>query len=231
MKRLLEGLTVLHGTGVVHRDIKPENTLIEPNKLEIHYIDYGGSCLKKDAPCLEKISGTLNYMSPEIMLGMNQVEIREFMKGYKNFPSKGEYPDISWDICKAGDVWALGMVFLELCFWEYIGTEMFGSESKVEKLTNEEVQQTLLSKIPENVRTQENSVLITACLFLLETNWTLRPTAKQALQMFNGKLTDMLLKVTKDDDLERVAKKYALATTVDKNTRVFPSPEVRRKTV
>lgn len=231
MKRLLEGLTVLHGTNVVHRDIKPENILVDPNKLEIHYIDFGGSCLRKDLKCLEKMTGTLSYMSPEIMVGINQVEVREFMKGYKMLPFKEDYPDITWDICKAADVWALGMTCVDLCFAKYTGSEIFGSDSNIEKLTNEQVQKVLLSKIPESIRTQENSVLITACLFLLETNWTKRPTAKQALDMMNGKLTDTLLKVTNGDDLERVAKQYALATKVEKNTRVFPSPEVRKKTV
>src|SRR3989304_1176436 len=95
IKRLLEGLSVLHRLGVVHRDIKPSNILIQPNLLEIHYIDYGFACLKEDIKCIRKFVGSPYYMSPEVYL--NRLKF-------------------NWEILKSADIWALGISLMELVF-------------------------------------------------------------------------------------------------------------------
>jgi len=58
----------MHGKGICHRDMKPDNVLVD-EKYNIRIADFG---FAKDVPhdkFMETRVGTLNYMSPEILMG------------------------------------------------------------------------------------------------------------------------------------------------------------------
>ncbi|KZP18398.1 kinase-like protein, partial [Athelia psychrophila] len=71
---LLLGLQSLHELGIVHRDLKPENVLVTPNG-HIAVADFG---LAKQfaagpvGPEMEIFTGTLRYMSPNIVKRNNR---------------------------------------------------------------------------------------------------------------------------------------------------------------
>jgi serine/threonine-protein kinase len=67
------GLARAHGVGVLHRDIKPENlflTVDSGGRLLAKVLDFGVAELiakRQDDP--DKLTGTLEYMAPEVFLG------------------------------------------------------------------------------------------------------------------------------------------------------------------
>lgn len=63
--QLLEGLSALHGAGMVHRDVKPENCLLIDGAL--HLADFG--LLAEDNPANSRI-GTRRYMPPDQCMDM-----------------------------------------------------------------------------------------------------------------------------------------------------------------
>ena len=66
---IIMGLEYLHINGVIHRDIKPEN-LVFDNKGYIKITDFGiSSKVTKEGS--KETSGTLGYMSPEVMAGLS----------------------------------------------------------------------------------------------------------------------------------------------------------------
>lgn len=106
-KQLLEGLEFLHSQTppIVHRDIKPENILIDDN-FNIEYCDFG----VYKALCADKtISETLNqfytvrYSPPEVI---------------KN----------SHFICKASDIWSIGLVLYDVYYEQQPWTGLSGEE-------------------------------------------------------------------------------------------------------
>jgi TPR repeat protein len=106
-KQLLEGLEFLHSQTppIVHRDIKPENILIDEN-FNVEYCDFG----VYKALCADKtISETLNqfytvrYSPPEVI---------------KN----------SHFICKASDIWSIGLVLYDVYYEQQPWTGLSGEE-------------------------------------------------------------------------------------------------------
>ena len=73
MKFLLSGLCYLHSKQVVHRDIKPENLLmINSNNytdMSIKIIDFN-IATKKEGTKLKGVSGTTDYIAPEVFRGV-----------------------------------------------------------------------------------------------------------------------------------------------------------------
>lgn len=63
-RNLVNGLRCIHKSGIAHRDIKPNNIMIDPETLEVNFIDFGISCL---TPFCDMVSGTMPYrMAPEL---------------------------------------------------------------------------------------------------------------------------------------------------------------------
>jgi len=76
-KHLLIAMRSIHKLGVAHRDIKPENVMINPETLDIRFIDFGMACIGND-DCLEKHirQGTRRYVAPEIALRPPKTSVR-----------------------------------------------------------------------------------------------------------------------------------------------------------
>jgi serine/threonine protein kinase len=82
--QLLSGLEFAHSAGIVHRDLKPENVLIVSqgqNGCGVKLVDFGVAKLRSlsGAPttCITEaglVLGTLGYMSPEQLNGMEPDE-------------------------------------------------------------------------------------------------------------------------------------------------------------
>src|SRR5688572_23843866 len=69
LEQICAGLHYAHGRGIVHRDIKPANLMVDRRNI-VRILDFGiarieGSGMTRDGSMM----GTLNYMSPEQMLG------------------------------------------------------------------------------------------------------------------------------------------------------------------
>lgn len=67
IRNLIDGLTMIQQLGVCHRDIKPDNILIDPNTLNIKYIDFGFACYMNQCSSSSP-PGTYQFAAPELML-------------------------------------------------------------------------------------------------------------------------------------------------------------------
>eukprot|EP00923_Selenidium_pygospionis_P022039 GHVN01038102.1.p1 GENE.GHVN01038102.1~~GHVN01038102.1.p1 ORF type:complete len:402 (+),score=47.75 GHVN01038102.1:150-1208(+) len=65
------GLNYLHGLGIIHRDVKPENILIDEDG-HVRIGDYNAAVMvPSEAPFSSERVGTLSYMAPEAVLGLD----------------------------------------------------------------------------------------------------------------------------------------------------------------
>ena len=66
-RNAMKTLFCLHNKGFLHKDIKPSNIIIDED-MNVYLIDFGCACRMDDDACIAKLSGTLEFMSPEALL-------------------------------------------------------------------------------------------------------------------------------------------------------------------
>ena len=91
--KMLEALKIAHKNMITHRDIKLDNILVTENN-EFKISDFDSSkCINHDG--LQSFVGTLNYLSPAQI--KNSIYLKSHLDPFAN------------------EMWALGLVFLEVC--------------------------------------------------------------------------------------------------------------------
>lgn len=108
MLTMFEIIKNLHAKNIVHRDIKLENILF--NNTDIQLIDFGFACEIESASiarCIATKAGTTMYMAPEVLNGMFA----------ENF-----------EILKASDIWATGILFYFIVNQRFPFKEKLASE-------------------------------------------------------------------------------------------------------
>lgn len=101
---LASGLYILHSLNVVHKDIKPPNIIYHEPSKTFKFIDFGISCQKAinyDIECFKNWGGSKNYMAPE-MINAAKINCND--------------SDDCVDKNKAIDIWALGVLFYNVCY-------------------------------------------------------------------------------------------------------------------
>lgn len=89
---LANGLKLLHEEDIAHEDVKSDNIMVNPNTMDIKYIDFGLSCY--DDNCLSGVSGTPLYVDPKLV--------------------KTDKKSRSFELYTQADLWSLGIVFYKL---------------------------------------------------------------------------------------------------------------------
>ena len=68
VQQLLDGLAALHGADIIHGDVKTDNVLIGHDG-DVKLIDFGLAHVHGETPTTRIVSGTPDYMAPEVIRG------------------------------------------------------------------------------------------------------------------------------------------------------------------
>jgi serine/threonine protein kinase len=69
----VQAIKYLHDKGILHRDLKPENILLDQN-YNAKLCDFGWAIQLKDECRRRSLCGTVEYMAPEVYMGMLQTK-------------------------------------------------------------------------------------------------------------------------------------------------------------
>ncbi|EFN53107.1 hypothetical protein CHLNCDRAFT_10750, partial [Chlorella variabilis] len=100
-EQMLQAVDTIHRERIVHSDLKPANFLVVEGQLKL--IDFGiAKAIQSDTTSIARESqvGTLNYMSPEAILG-----------GQNNI--RGGPP---MKVGRASDIWSLGCILYQMVY-------------------------------------------------------------------------------------------------------------------
>ena len=125
MKYMLDAVRYIHTHGLAHRDIKPENIMYNEKRLTL--IDFGLLCAVHDgAYACRSLAGTPFYMSPELLELLQKTRSPEptlqttIIVCPEGQPAPSSCPRVVDNYYRAGDIWALGVIFYELAHAEWM---------------------------------------------------------------------------------------------------------------
>jgi len=101
-QQMLQAVDTIHKERIVHSDLKPANFLVVEGQLKL--IDFGiAKAIQSDTTSISRESqvGTLNYMSPEAILG-----------GNSGGPRGGPIMKVG----RASDIWSLGCIIYQMAY-------------------------------------------------------------------------------------------------------------------
>ena len=144
---MLQALVYLHRRGIIHRDLKPDNALVTADE-QVRVLDFGISVKREQVSknASDTISGTLAYMAPEVLQGIQASEASDLysvgMIAYEMFA--GHHP---YDLNNANQL------VMNIMLKEADLSELKASPDIVSIL------QMLLQKTPENRYQDANEVI------------------------------------------------------------------------
>jgi len=183
---ICKGIDHMHTHGVAHRDIKLENIMYNNNQLKI--IDLGFGCdiniliEPEDLSCFDgKIYGTPSYISPQYFSLHNSARVN---------PDNYTYAEMR-EIIMKNDIWALGILFAELCNYENVGDIATGKEVRygydiykyLSGISKTKPKAPHVSIIQPDVD-PSIQMIIEKCLIL---DYTQRPTAREIMDSIKNK--------------------------------------------
>ena len=170
LRQLLSALAYCHRLGVVHRDLKPENVLFESAEAadsgegSLKLIDFGYAALHRPGERLRGLSGTPDYVAPEVLSWYEGDAADEHAP-----PPDGVEYDASCDL------WSVGVVlYILLC-----GFPPFYAEGEADLIAKVRAGRYEFTSPYWDDISGGAKDLITRCLSLRPKD---RPTAQQALK-------------------------------------------------
>ena len=81
---MVSAVSYLHSKNILHRDIKDENVIVN-EQFQIKLIDFGAVAFMEPSKLFATFCGTLEYCSPEVLLGNKWVNLLIWLVQRKSF--------------------------------------------------------------------------------------------------------------------------------------------------